>query len=831
MSEARATAAQEALWWVHQRAVRKSVYHITWRMGCASPPDLAALRTAWQAVVNRHDALRMALTSEDGKVQAVVTDEVIAPARSVSVDTSAPPSPLLARIAEEIHDEPMPLDSPPLARLVHVRVGDEHELLLTAHHSIVDGWAIRLVLDDLSTAYEAAGEQPTFPDAPSFAQYAADQHAAGEKGKWQKSIEYWQKALDGASAVTVAPDRPVRAKPGGSGTTLRYEISPEAVQGLAIHAKTAGTTSFAVVLGALQAVLARGGAGGDVTVATPAANRMTAREQKLVGYLTNLVVARAHITDDDTIEDITGRARDSLWQLLSHQSTPYPKVFADLPEPTKAALGDIPPVVLTYLGPLSSGLQLGDIPLTLHRSPNRAARADFTIGYWDSDDGVVVEVEYSEDRYDRSTTLRLLHDLDTVLATPPDHPIRSLPLRTMTVEANVPEPKPTGAGTTAATAARAAAAGTAAAGTAGAGTAAAGTAGTGTAGTGTAAAGTAGAEIVGGSWDNGSGGRRPHPPTDQPLDPSLDPAVDPVIDPAVARAWEQVLGHPPTDPDQDFFAAGGSSLTVLHLASAIEAATGTRLDLVTWLADPTPRRIDHNPTTPTPTTLVVLRDAPGPHLHLIHGAGGSPQDFRDLVDALPDWKITASQDRTTHTTVPDLAAAYQKDLAETPDVIAGWSFGGLVAHELAHQDTALLLIDTPPPTGHPDEPTPQDFAAMVTDHPAPNSDDDTLAVRALAACLVVTGEEIPAWALVERWHAYRRHARAGAAHVSTKKIHTAAALIAADITDDDIDHWRTRLPDNAKVLRVDTDHWGVIKAPAAQQVADAVRSLVHRETA
>nr|BFE50200.1 hypothetical protein GCM10017745_36270 [Saccharothrix mutabilis subsp. capreolus] len=769
MRDPRATPAQEALWWAHQRAARKSVYHITWRLGCASPPDPAALRAAWRAVVDRHDALRMGLAADDGVVRAAVADRLSAPVRTVSVDTSGPAAPLLARIAEEVHDEPMPLDRPPLARLVLVRVDDEHELLLTAHHSVVDGWAIRLVLDDLSTAYQAAlsGGQPTFPEAPSFAQYALDQRAAEEKGRWRKAIEHWRTALDGASAVTVAPDRPVRARPGGAGTTLRHEVSPEAARGLAAHAQAAGTTSFAVMLAALQTVLARGGAGGDVTVATPAANRLTAREQKLVGYLTNLVVARAHINDTDTVADVT-----------TAPATPCGRCCPTRPPPTRRSspnsgphqgrsgrhpAGGPDPPGPPVLGPEPRPHPPDPAPQPQPRGPSRLHHR--LLGHRRRD--------RHRGRVQRGP-LRPGHH-----PAPPARP-RHGPGR----GANRPDqlPPPAHQNRRSPHARR-----------------------------------TRNCRSPVGQWNRG---RRPRPTATPPQDRPLPPAI--------THAWRQVLGHPPTSPDQDFFAAGGTSLTVLHLAAAVEAATGERPDLIAWLADPTPRRLAGQGRTDTPTTLVVLRDTTGPHLHLVHGAGGSPQDFRDLVDALPGWRVTASQDRTTHTTVTALAATYAADLSgQAPDVIAGWSFGGLVAHEMAH-DAALLLIDTPPPTGHPDHPTTADFAAMVTDLKAPDSDDDTLAVRALAAHLAVTGDDVPAWALVDRWHAYRRHARAGAAHVSEKRTRTAATVIAADLTDDDVTRWRAHLPDDTRVVRVAADHWTVLRAPAVARVADAVRSL--RET-
>ncbi|KAA2255358.1 alpha/beta fold hydrolase [Solihabitans fulvus] len=783
-----ATPTQEALWWVHQRAARKSLYHITWRLGCAVPPDLSVLRGAWRAVVDRHEALRMSIDLLDGEVATTVLPSVAVPVRSVEIDDpgSTPVATLLALIAEETHDEPMPLDRAPLARLTAVRVGAEHELVLTVHHCAVDGWSIQVLMADLSTAYAALsrGAPPCFEKEPgSFLDFARDLCRARDRGRWQKTLDYWRATLDGATGVTVAPDRPGRDTVGGPGSTVRYEFSREAVDGLAHLAKAAQTTPFAVVLAAVQIVLARGGGGRDVAVGVVAANRMTGRDLRLVGYLANVCVTRARIADDDTVAAVVGRARETQWQVLTHQGVPYPVVHAELPAETSAALGDIPPVLLNYLGPIGADLRLGDVPLALRRSPNRAARTDLTIGYWDGD-GLLTEVEYDVDRYDRATVLRLLHDVDLVLSSEGDRQVSAIGLRTRSAARHRPAPaEPTAA------------------------------------------------------------------------EPAQAAPPQSAVSADIGRAWAEVLGHAPTGPDVDFFADGGGSLKVLQLAAAIEAATGARLELVDWLAEPTPRRIaeqlaggGHGGS--VRSTLVTLREGAGPHLHLVHGAGGAAHDYRDLVAALPPhWRVTLSQDRTGADSVPAMAAAYLADLdaaGQRPDVLGGWSFGGMVAAEMAAAcpgpPPGLVVIDSPPPVGYPvDEDAVREqltsFAAMVGQSldlppdaasPIVSPHDPELTVRVLAACLTAAGEPVPAQALVERWRAYHRHSLAGAGHVTDRRLPTASVVVGADLTDAQLGQWAERLTPTPCVLRVASDHFGAVRAPAVAEIAAAVERLAAR---
>ena len=63
---------------------------------------------------------------------------------------------------------------------------------------------------------------------------------------------------------------------------------------------------------------------------------------------------------------------------------------------------------------------------------------------------------------------------------------------------------------------------------------------------------------------------------------------------ALVRAfqlWAQVLGGPPADPDEDFFAVGGRSIKAVELTAIIEAESGREFDVESWLARPTPRQL------------------------------------------------------------------------------------------------------------------------------------------------------------------------------------------------------------------------------------------------
>jgi thioesterase domain-containing protein len=784
-----ATPMQESMWWIHHRSAIDSVYNLTWRMSCHAEVDVPALRTAWQAVHDRHDALRSGLNLQDGSVFMLALPAVTAELERVVIAEpgAVPAGRLLALIAEELHERPFQLSHPPLTRLALVSVGDELELVLTIHHSMVDGWGMQLLLGDLSSVYESAlaGGPVSLPgEAPSFADYGLRSRAARERGRWLPGLEHWRAELSGATSSVVVADRQQPARLGGRGEVVQHVFGQAAQQGLAEAARQASATPFAVLLSAFNVLLACGGAGPDVAVGVATAGRMTKRDQALVGYVSNVCFSRASVHDSDRLGDLVGKARDSLWTMLAYQDVPFPLVFGALDEEDKARLRDVPPLLLSYYGPIAAGLRLGDVPLRLRPSPNRAARSDISFGVLDTDDGQAVEVEYDTGRYDRETVLRLLADIDTVLAAAaePETRVGDLEVRTRTGRADA---------------------------------------------------------------SGGAVGPEPARPAEGAQDGTLELAF---------RLWAEVLGSPPADVDQDFFSTIGRSLKAIELVAAIEAESGREFDVESWLARPTPGEISRllEPDgTPAATasvaenegTLAELRAGDGLHLHLLPGAAAGTGSYAELIEALPaDWRLTISQEDQRSGSVAEMAERYRADLDGAglrPDMLAGWSVGGQIAYQMAtgyDPAPAVALLDAPPPVGYAltDEEVRQAFTEALLASlnrqpgaalPRIEADGPDVHLRVLAAYLAAAGQPIPFAMLAQRWSAYDRQLRAAAVHRADRRVAAPSLAVAAELTDGQLDQWEERFEPAPRRLRLATDHPGVVRRPAVDEVGTAIAAL------
>jgi thioesterase domain-containing protein/acyl carrier protein len=217
----------------------------------------------------------------------------------------------------------------------------------------------------------------------------------------------------------------------------------------------------------------------------------------------------------------------------------------------------------------------------------------------------------------------------------------------------------------------------------------------------------------------------------------VDPAALPAPDPAAGRvsyiapvtdaervaadAWADVLGVERIGVDDDFFALGGHSMLAVRLMTLVRRRCGVEVPLSALFERPTVRRlaplVESGGAAGGWSPLVVLQPA-GKRvpIFLVHPIGGQVLCYADLARSLgPDQPVYGLQapDLTEvgedEMGIEEMAASYVEAAREAwphgPYLLGGWSFGGLVAFEMARQLAAageavplVALLDTVAPS-------------------------------------------------------------------------------------------------------------------------------------
>jgi len=194
----------------------------------------------------------------------------------------------------------------------------------------------------------------------------------------------------------------------------------------------------------------------------------------------------------------------------------------------------------------------------------------------------------------------------------------------------------------------------------------------------------------------------------------------------LTQIWEKVLGKKPISVNDNFFDLGGHSLIAVRLFAQIEKTFNQNLPLATLFQAQTVEqlaKIINQPGWSYPWFSLVPIQPGGsnPPFFGIHYLGTGQEYYRNIarylspeqpIYGLDYWLATRTKDikQAPHTwRVEELAAHYIKEMRTLqpngPYFLAGVSFGGIVAYEMAQQlltqgqkIALLVLFDTRSPT-------------------------------------------------------------------------------------------------------------------------------------
>jgi condensation enzyme len=274
--------------------------------------DAERLRHALRTLVIRHESLRTRVVRHpDGRYQEILS----ASTPSVVTDDISPVDPGLwdQTIEELLAGEEtalLPGSEPPLIRVRLVRLAAAASVIIvTAHHSAVDGFSMRVIGRELARLLTTPpGEDAGLGDPRQYREFARWQHdfIAGDESKPRR--EYWSRILDGASLFTLPTDRPRSEARDNTTGVVRFHFDSRTTETALAIARSARATPFMFFFTAYLVFARQMQGSTDVTVPTFTSGR-PAQFETTVGSFFNFMPLRVDDAGCRTFSDLMSVTR------------------------------------------------------------------------------------------------------------------------------------------------------------------------------------------------------------------------------------------------------------------------------------------------------------------------------------------------------------------------------------------------------------------------------------------------------------------------------------------------------------------------------------------
>ena len=413
--------AQQRLWFLHQLEPHSTVYNMHTALHIRGPLNIPAFKQTINEIIRRHEVLRTIFETREAEPFQIILppqqqEFSTIDLRHLHAEERLTRTQQLAAI--ELR-RPFDLAQTPPFRMSLMMVSeDEHLVTFTMHHVVADGWAMGLLIKEMTILYESFSRNEPSPLPELSLQYA-------DFASWQREwlqgevldtqLDYWKQRLAGAPAALELPtDRPRPATQTYHGSSATLALSRSLSEALKELSKAEGATLFMTLLAAYNILLHRYTNQADILVGTDVANRNRREIEPLLGFFINQLVMRTDLSGDPTFRELLGRVREISLEAYAHQDLPFEKLVEAVQPERHLSRSPLFQTKLLLQNFPTSVLDLRELTLTFLDIERNSSPFDLVLAMTDGD-YLTGWLQYSTELFDESTIKRMLKHYETLL--------------------------------------------------------------------------------------------------------------------------------------------------------------------------------------------------------------------------------------------------------------------------------------------------------------------------------------------------------------------------------------------------------------------------------
>ncbi len=397
------TAAQRRLYVLRQMDDTGTAYNSAsaWRVD--GELDYQRLRHALEQLAQCHEILRTAFVVQNEHIVQKVLAHIEVPLEFHQASSDSDLGTILAAFVR-----PFMLESPPLFRVMVIRLGPkDHVIVFDFHHIISDDTTIELLKRDLSELYK--GRSVPKPRL-QYRDYAVWENQTAQRPARECERNFWIKHLAGPLPVLEIPgdfQRPIRQS--FQGADIVFVLDQKLWDQLASVAQAHGATPYLVLLAAFSTLLHRYSGQDDILVGTAIAGRRHPDVSDMVGVMVNTLVMRSHPTADMPFTELLSETKRRALLAFEHQGCEFDVLIGRLGITRSPNRGPLVDALFIMHESSASEWRLDDqCRLQPLEVPVKSARADLVLDVFERRDGsALCRLEYATSLYSSATAQRL----------------------------------------------------------------------------------------------------------------------------------------------------------------------------------------------------------------------------------------------------------------------------------------------------------------------------------------------------------------------------------------------------------------------------------------
>jgi glutamate-1-semialdehyde aminotransferase len=393
-------------------------YNIHLTTSLSGRVDCAALELALNALVRRHEALRMVFPQGSGRQEILLPQWMPLGRMDLSDYAEADREDAYDAWFAQENRHRFDLATGPLLRVTLIALaGDEHRLIMTLPHIIGDGITLNILIEDLIAFYNAErdGRAVALAPATPFREYVAWLEAESAGPDFSAHAAWWREQLSGPLPVLGLPaDHPRPAVKSFEAAVASITLEASLAEKLRRFSRGRSATLFMTCLAAWQLLLHRLSGDGDVIVGVPTMGRAMEGADTLVGYCTHLLPIRSRLDDEATFAAFLAQTRKSLLDAFEHQDYPFAALLETLDLPHDPSR---PPLLSATFNMDQPGQlpALGEAQVVLIPPPVRYASYEMAMNVTDLAGALIVECKYHTSLFARERIAILLRQYEALL--------------------------------------------------------------------------------------------------------------------------------------------------------------------------------------------------------------------------------------------------------------------------------------------------------------------------------------------------------------------------------------------------------------------------------